>query len=321
MPITARKQDADRIGRRLKLRDLRILMTVAECGTMGKAAERLAVSQPVVSKTISDMEHAVGVRLLDRSQRGVEPTPYGRALIKRGVAIFDEMRQGLKEIEFLADPTTGEVRIGATNPIAAAIVLPVIDKLTREHPRMRFHVVVADTAPLFQALERRALDLVITRIAQRIGDEQNAEILFHDEIVVATSADNPLTRKRRLALANLMNERWVLSPHDSFFGALAADAFRAAGLEPPQPSVTTSSAAVRDGLLATQRFLTVVTGFSLLLPQRRADLKALPIKLSGTQQPVSIITLKNRSLGPAVQLFIERVREITKPLAKNGKNQ
>lgn len=89
-----RKLAVERTSRRLKLRDLRILMTVVECGTMGKAAEQLAVSQPVVSKTISDMEHAVGVRLLDRSQRGVEPTAYGRALIKRGIVIFDEMKEG-----------------------------------------------------------------------------------------------------------------------------------------------------------------------------------------------------------------------------------
>src|SRR5258708_19092052 len=91
MPMTAPKQGLERMGRGLKLRDLRILMTVVECGTMGKAAARLAVSQPVVSKAIADLEHALGVRLLDRSRRGVEPTPYGRALTKRGVAIFDEM--------------------------------------------------------------------------------------------------------------------------------------------------------------------------------------------------------------------------------------
>src|SRR4051812_2536819 len=79
MPMIAQMQE-ERIGRRLKLRDLRILMTVVECGTVGKAAGHLAIWQPVVSKAISDMERALGVRLLDRSQRGVERTPYGRAL-------------------------------------------------------------------------------------------------------------------------------------------------------------------------------------------------------------------------------------------------
>src|SRR5262249_61546236 len=98
MPMLAPKQGTERIGRRLKLRDLRILMTVVECGTMGKAAERLAISQPVVSKTITDMEHALGVRLLDRSRRGVQSTPYDQALINRRIAIFDEMREGIGEI-------------------------------------------------------------------------------------------------------------------------------------------------------------------------------------------------------------------------------
>ena len=157
MPMIAAKQGTERIGRRLKLRDLRILMTVVECGTMGKAAGRLSISQPVVSKAIADMEHALGVRLLDRSQRDVEPTPYGRALIKRGIAIFDEMRQGIEEIEFLSDPTAGEVRIGATDPINAAIVAPVIDRLSRQYPRMTFHVVAGVPGPLRQE-EREADD-------------------------------------------------------------------------------------------------------------------------------------------------------------------
>jgi DNA-binding transcriptional LysR family regulator len=313
--MIATKRDLERLGRRLKLRDLRILITVAECGTMGKAAERLAVSQPVVSKAISDMELAVGVRLLDRGQSGVEPTTSGRALIKRGIAIFDEMQQGLKDIECLADPTVGEVRIGTTPAISVAIVVPVIDRLTREHPRMRFHVVAGDSAPLAEALEARTVDLAMTRIAHRIGDDLSAEILFDDALVVATGANNPLARRHRLALADLVDEPWVLPPGDSFFGGLAAGVFRAAGLASPELTVTTSSNIVRDGLLATQRFLTVTAGFSLLLPRKSADFKVL-LKLRETKHPVAIVTLKKRSLSSAAQLFIERVRELTKPLAK-----
>src|SRR5436305_7770826 len=95
----------DRIGRRLKLHDLNVLLTVAELGSMGKAAERLAVSQPSVSKAIADIEHAVGVRLLDRTSKGVEMTDYGRALLRRGIGAFDELRLGVKEIESLTDPS------------------------------------------------------------------------------------------------------------------------------------------------------------------------------------------------------------------------
>ena len=108
----------ERIGRRLKLRDLHILMSVAQCGTMGKAAAQLAISQPAVSKAISEMEHTLKVRLLDRTAHGVEPTLYGRSLLKWGNAVFDDLRQSIKEIEHLSDPTVGELRIGCTEPMA-----------------------------------------------------------------------------------------------------------------------------------------------------------------------------------------------------------
>jgi len=112
----------DRVGRRLKLRDLHILLAVVQSRSMAKAASELAISQPAVSKAIADMEYALGLRLLDRTRQGIEPTMYGRALIRRGLVVFDELRQGVKELEFLADPTAGELRIGSQESIAAGLL-------------------------------------------------------------------------------------------------------------------------------------------------------------------------------------------------------
>lgn len=318
MPMAAQKPDLGRFGHRLKLRDLSILVAVVQCGTMGKAAKRLAVSQPVVSKAISDLEHATGVRLLDRSQHGVEPTSYGRALVKRGLAIFDEMRQGLNDIEFRSDPTAGEVSIGVTASVAAVIASPVIDRLSRQHPRMRFHVTVADSAPLFGALESRHVELAISRPPRRRSDEHHIEVLFHDALAVITGAKHPLARRRSLALADLMDEPWILFPRDSYFGALQEEVFRACGLEPPRPAIEITSSHLRDALLATQRFLTIVPGFSILLPRPRTDVKALAVNPPIAREPVAVITLKSRSLSPAAHMFLEHVRELTKPLAKSG---
>jgi molybdenum-dependent DNA-binding transcriptional regulator ModE len=112
-------QWSDRIGRRLKLRDFHILLAVAKAGSMGKAVAELAISQPSISKAIADIEHAVGLRLLDRSPHGIQPTIYGSALLKCGVAVFDELRHGIKELDFLTDPHSGELRIGCTETMAA----------------------------------------------------------------------------------------------------------------------------------------------------------------------------------------------------------
>src|SRR5215471_2185358 len=129
---------ADRIGSRLKLRDLRILLAVVECKSMGKAARELAVSQPVVSRAIADLEHGLGVRLLDRTPQGIEPTVYGRTVLNRGLAAFDELRGSVKDIGFLLNPTEGELRIGSTQSIAGGLLPAVLDRLSSERPRLSF---------------------------------------------------------------------------------------------------------------------------------------------------------------------------------------
>src|SRR5215468_7678587 len=122
------------VGRRLRLRDLHVFFTVAQRGSMAKAAAELGITQPAVSRVIVQLEHALGVRLLDRGPQGVEATMYGRALLTRGGVAFDELKQAVRDIEFLANPNVGEVRIGCPESITAAILPPVIDKLFRQYP-------------------------------------------------------------------------------------------------------------------------------------------------------------------------------------------
>jgi len=306
----------ERTKRRLKLRDLEILTALIDTGSMGKAASRLNISQPAVSKAIAELEGALGVRLVDRSRRGITPTPFGLALHKRSVAIFNDLRQGVQDIDFLSDPTQGEIRIGTTEPVAVAIVGPCIDRLSRKYQRMHFHVVAGDTARLYRELMDRNVALVISRMIGPLPDDLAAEVLFYDSFAVVTSAKNPLTRRRKLTLAELMDEPWALLPSDSFFGALVDEAFRAGGHEPPRPTVATLSEYMKDDLLATGRFLTVLPGFMLKVPGRYPPLKALPVALPNTRAPIGIITLKNRTLTPLAQLFLENIRTMAKPMAQ-----
>src|SRR5918992_3081592 len=100
------------VTRRLRFRDLQVLFAVVQFGSMAKAATQLGVTQPAVSETVASIEQMFAVRLFDRSPQGVEPTIYGRALLTRAQAAFDELRQGIRDLEFLADPTAGELKIG-----------------------------------------------------------------------------------------------------------------------------------------------------------------------------------------------------------------
>ena len=315
--MSAAAQWNDRIRRRLKLRDVDILLTVIQMGGMGKAANALRMSQPAVSKAIAGLEHTLGVRLLDRHRQGVEPTEYGRALLDCGMAVFDELRQGVKKIEFLADPTAGEVRIGCNPFLAASFVSAVVDRLSRSHPRMVFHLATAYGATLYRELSERNVDLLIARRFRPMTDERlEFEFLFDESYVVAAGARSPWVRRRKIALAELVSEPWVLRPAESVVGAVAMEAFRASGLDHPRTTVVTDSPEVRMSLLATGHFLTIMPASALRFPIRRTEIRVLPVELPAARVPNEIVILKNRTLSPAAQLFIEHARELAKPLAK-----
>jgi DNA-binding transcriptional LysR family regulator len=307
----------DRIGRRLKLHDLHIFMTVAEMGSMGKAAEQLALSQPSVSKAIANIEHTIGVRLLDRNPQGIEPTPYGRALLDGGEAAFDELYQAVKNIEFLADPTAGEVRIGSIMPLAASFIPAVIDRLSRRYPRMVFHVVATQVETLHRELSERNLDLLIVPRLDLFKDDQfGFEILYDTSYVVVAGAQNPLVKRRWIELTELMNELWVLPPPEHALGPIYWEAFRASGLNYPRTTVVTMSPEMRISLLATGRFLTIFHDDVLKTSTGRPEIKALPVKLPMARVANGIVTLQNRTLSPVAQLFIDCAREVAKPMAK-----
>lgn len=305
-----------RIGRRLRLRDLHILLAVVQSGSMVKAALQLSMSQPAVSKAIADMEHFLGVRLLERSPRGVEATRYGTALVRRGNAVFNELNQGVKEIEFLADPRVGELRVGTTDPFAAAIGAPIIDVLSRQHPRVAFHIVTGDLSTLVLEVRARNVEYAISRLFDLVAvPDMATETLFHDPYVVVAGSQNPWTRRRGFRLADLLGEAWVMPPYDTVQGRQNAAAFRESGVEPPRPTLTTLSLNLRNTLLATGRFLTILPRFTLTLRGKGSPLRALPLELPRTRRAIGVVRLKNRSLSPLGELFLDRVRAMAKPLA------
>ena len=310
-------QLSDRIGLRMKLHDLHVLMAVAQAGSMSKAAVLLNTTQPAISRSIAELERTIGVRLLERNPQGVEPTEYGRALLKGGVAVFDDLRQAVKNIEFLADPTSGDVRIGCTPILAASFVSAVVDRLSRRYPRIVFHLVTAYLEPLRQKLSERNLDLLIVRRFDPTAEERlDFEILFDDTYVVAAGAQNQWVRRRRIELAELASESWTLPPPETVIGSLAMEAFRASGLDYPRTTVVTESSEVRTTLLATGRFVTIFPASALKFPARSREIKTLPVELPMARMPNAIVVPKTRALSPVARLFIDCAREVAKPLAK-----
>src|SRR5438105_3702449 len=246
-------QLSDRIGRRMKLQDLHVLMTVVQAGSMGKAAQLLNITQPAVSRSIAELEQELGVRLLDRRRQGVEPTEYGRALIGGGAAMFDDLRQAVRNIEFLADPTRGSIQIGCSQFLTTTLVSAVVDELSRRYPSIVFDVTATYEEKLRRELIERNVDLLIARkLGPPIADDElNFEMLYDDSFAVVAGVKNPLVRRRRVELGDLANEPWVLPRITTVPGSVFAEAFRAIGINYPRTTILTEHQELRVNLLAS----------------------------------------------------------------------
>ena len=306
------------IRRRLKLRELDILMVVAHMGGMRKAAGHLHMSQPAVSKAIADLERTLGVTLLDRGPHGVEPTAYGRALLDCGIAVFDDLRQGIRNIEFLADPTVGEIRIGSNETLIAGLIPAVFRRLRRQHPGIAVHVTPIP-APMEQQheLRERKVDIIVGRIPPSIDEDVAADVLFDERTYVVAGLKNRWARRRKIKLAELADEPWSLPSPNTLIGSLVADAFRANGMRFPPRGAAMGTLHLFSALLPSEPFLAIVPGS--LLRFAPTPLRVLPVKLPIPAWPVGIMTLKNRAISPVAKLFIENAREVAKPLAKRNR--
>ena len=308
-----------RIGRRVTLRDLHILSAVVRWGSMAKAASHLAMSQSAVSEAIANLEDALRVRLLDRSAHGIEPTIYAKTLLKRGDAVFDELKQGIKEIEFLSDPTAGEVRVVGPDFLSAWLLPAVIERLSLRYPQIAVRVVQQNTTALdFRELRERSVDLMVTRIPKAfVEDDLDTEVLLEDRHFVVAGASSRWARSRNISFAELVKEPWVFPP----IPAVIKETFEAEGLELPVERVTATSVLLRVHLIATGRFLSVLSDLVLRGVAKQLSFKVLPIELSVKPPPITVARLKNRTLSPVVQLFIEHLQEVAKEVAASATDQ
>jgi DNA-binding transcriptional LysR family regulator len=315
-----------RIGRHLRLRDLHVFFAVVQSRSMAKAAAQLRITQPSVSKSIGDLEAALGVQLFDRSTRGVEPTMYGDALVKCGSVVFDELRQGVRHIEFLSDPTTGELRIGCPDVVGAVVIPPVLERFSKKYPHVVLHIDnVLSPAVEDGGLRDRKYDLVLGRspllpAENAVARDLNVEFLFDDPFVLVTGAHTRWARRRKIDLAELMHEPWIVQAPPTSSYKFLADAFRARGLEMPKTSIVTVSEPLRTSLLENGSYITVFPSSWFALQSRRHALKVLPVELPTSSWPIAILTLKNRTLSPVAARFIECAREAAKSLVTTAQS-
>jgi DNA-binding transcriptional LysR family regulator len=305
----------DRVGRRLRPRDLHVFLAVCEHKTMAKAAQELGVSRPVVSRSIAELEQLLQAQLFDRTPQGLVPTRYGEALLRRSFAIFDDLRQSVLEIERLKNPDGGELRIGTSDVFAAALVPTAMDSLSRRFPGLRFEVDGVTPGTMASYLRDRQGELVVTRVRPVVEPDLAVEPLYFERLRVVAKAGNPWIGRKKLTLAALLDEPWILSSFELGEDSPFVRALRAVGASPPRRCILSNSLTLRAGLLASDRYLTLLPGSVLQLgPQWRKLVAPLQITLPDWHLPVAILTLKDRILSPAGISFVEEIRKAACPL-------
>jgi DNA-binding transcriptional LysR family regulator len=300
-----------RIGNRLRLRDLHIFFAVIETRGMVKAAARLGVTQPSVSRAIRDLEATLGVRLLDRSAQGVIPTIFGDALVRCGYVAFDELRRGIKEIECLADPASGEVRIGCLgSTTSSAIFTKTVERFAIDNPSVVLHVRdFYSYDSVMSGLRGREYDFAIGRFRKISGrglDDIIARSLCSDQMVVLAGKSSKWATRRKIELSELADERWIFPEVNSWLYSRLAECFRAKKVPLPSARIVTHSVPLRAQLLVSGEFVAPVAASTLpLLLGSGGALKVLPIDLPKRSWPITIATLRNIAVIPVVEKFIQ----------------
>ena len=187
----------------------------------------------------------------------------------------------------------------------------------RQHPGIAVHVKpVSILSQQHLELRERKVDIVFGRIVPSIEEDLTADILFHERTFVVAGLQNKWARRCKIELSELSDEPWNLPSPDTVVGSLVADAFRACGMRYPPRGAAMGTLQLFCALLAREPFLAIVPG-SVLRYGAIPPLKVLPVNIPIPAWPVGITTLKNRTLAPVVELFIDCAREVAKPLANS----
>jgi DNA-binding transcriptional LysR family regulator len=311
--MTSENEWKREIGRRLRLRDLEFVFAVAESGSMAKAAAELGVTQSAVSQVIAGLEADLGVNLFDRSRRGVAPTIYGEAFIRRGKAAFDEIRSCLQEIDFLKNKGTGTIRIGCPETLAASVLPMAIVNFSKQWPEVAIEVETFTGADAAAKLIDRSIDLVFARDGPGLdalakSGDFNITRLFEDRLSVVAGAASRWANLPHVDLADLVDAPWIVLPY-GWGQDVIPNAFASRGLPQPHVALRTFSIHLRLHLLRTGRFVTALPESVIRLHGKLFDLTELPIELPKSPYGVAIVTLKCRTLIRVVDYFISSTVE------------
>lgn len=296
---------------RLKMRQILLLVAIEEHRSLHKAAAHVAMTQPAATRLLGDLERLLGVRLFERSPRGILPNAYGDSLIRHARMVLSALDHARDEINAISSGMTGKTSVGALLVAAPMLIPRGIIRFKQHHPSHTILVREGITSTLVPALWRGELDLLVGRASNDVAREgMKFEALYHEPMCVVARVGHPLGRRRTLQLAALAGEQWIMPTPDSIYRRRLDEAFRRVGAEPPTRIVESMSILANTMLVQETDMLAVMPGRVAEHYVELGEICILPVKPPALSGPVGIITLIGRSLTPAAMDFVQALRDI-----------
>lgn len=247
------------------LEQLLHLRTIVEQGSINRAARLIGLSQPALTRSIHRLEKSLGLRLLDRTARGVAPTVFGELLINHARSIDSELQRAADALQTLNGGGGGQFSCGGTIGALNSLFPSAVAALQREKPRLRIRVMEGIPSTLLAMVRVGELDVAVcARINDASEPDLVGEVLNTDEIGIFTRSGHPLVKRQSNRLADLIaSERWILPSSSGGLYQLIGRELELLGLAMPARACETSSISMLRNLLATTDNIAITTAHTL----------------------------------------------------------
>lgn len=297
----------------LTIRHIRTIDAIEIERSIVRAASRLNVTQSAITKTLQEIEALIGLRLFERTNRGVIPTVAGQQLAEDAHRLLAQILITEQKLADLRNGTGGRVAIGTLLAASADLLPRAIAKVRRDNPRIMVKVMTGTEDVLIPALRAGELDMVIGRLSEH-HDPMNVvqEVLRPDNAVVVVRRDHPLTSRPSLRLEDLLEWDWILPPKETNLRLQIDRTFSEEGVPPPAQSVESVSPLINRGLLLQADYVCVLPAQVARLEEATGQLTILPISLPATSGFLGITMLPQVHRSATAELFLSTLRDIAR---------
>lgn len=309
------KNDTSRLflDTRLKFRHLRLLVALDDYRNIARAAESIGLSQPGASKLLADVERVLGVRLFERTSRGLEPNELSKVFIRRARAIVFELSKAGDELLALKSGHVGVVNVGVLGTRGLELVARAAKKmkLKEKYPLVQMWVDVGNTEYLMKRVADGELDFVVGWVTPDIDPSLfSVEMIGSEKFEFICAAGHPLLDKERVHLEDLVGAEWVLQSSDSLVRRASESLFAARGLPIPTPVITATSLLSMIILLQEMNAVSVATATAVRRFSSPGGFRVLPVADPIGSEKLGIVSLSQTAVEPTAQLFLDVIKEI-----------